>query len=178
MPGILTTSSAWAMRQYSWKPSTDIPDLRLKNEIALTITKSPPGWSGLLAARQAGVDGVDAGEHVGDGVHDVVGAALAHPLVGGLAAGLALRLWQSLPLFERETHFVAADGEADRPHPGVEPLLDPGDRVVDLHAGFHRRDLEVDHVLEAHVGIRPAGGHVGGADRRVWLVALLLRVPE
>src|SRR5439155_21194460 len=42
MPGSLTTTSGWAVRQWAWKASTDIPALRLKNETALTMPEIIP----------------------------------------------------------------------------------------------------------------------------------------
>src|SRR6266511_1015842 len=38
MPGSFTTTSGWAVRQYAWNASTDMPGFRLKNETALTIS--------------------------------------------------------------------------------------------------------------------------------------------
>src|SRR6267143_660913 len=37
MPGSFATTSGWRDSQYAWNASTDMPDLRLKNETALTM---------------------------------------------------------------------------------------------------------------------------------------------
>src|SRR6266540_6956630 len=134
--------------------------------------RSLPSSPGPLAAAQSRLDVVETGQDVRDAVDDVVGAALVHPRVGALALLLALRRVHRLHLLERQPDLVTAHGEADGPHAGVQPFLDARDRVVDLDARLDGGDLEVDDVLQAHVGIRPAGGHVAGAHGRVRHVTL------
>src|SRR6266542_1918367 len=54
MPGSLTTTSGWAARQYAWKAATDIPDLRLKNESAVTMIRSSKRSAAVFLRRPPG----------------------------------------------------------------------------------------------------------------------------
>src|SRR5258708_22126878 len=131
---------------------------------------------GRLAAPDARLNVVDARHEVGDGVDDVMRAALLHSAIGAAALERLLIFRKRLPRLERQSDLIAADGETHRPHPGVEALFDTGNGVVDFHAGLHSGDFEVNGVLHAHVRVGPPCRHIRGAHGGIGLVALPLRV--
>ncbi len=73
---------------------------------------------------------------------------------------------------ERQAEYVAADGDADRPGAGVEPLGDADRRIVDLDRVPRRPHIHVDQALVEHQRRGPAVGRVAGTNEAVGDIAL------